>query len=151
MHADDDNYLARLITACVPCDRLMDSLFPGKINWNDKMFQTPKIEAMRTMRERERIAQFSKMVQEFGVTDTYTFPTESLHEKGAINLAQVCSFIRALGIEVMINECYLESIEVRGRHLLGFSPEANCEVTNASYCIRGDISIKTYLLFPPWS
>lgn len=80
--------------------RLFDSVCPGKVNWNDKMFQVPKIEAMRIMRERERIAQFTKFVQEFGVTDTYTFPTESLHEKGALNLAQVCVCIRALGIEV---------------------------------------------------
>ncbi len=78
----------------------MDRLQPGKINWNDKTFQTPKIEAMRIMRERERIAMFSKYVQEYGVPDTATFPTESLHEKGALNLAQVCVCIRALGIEV---------------------------------------------------
>ena len=80
--------------------RLIDVLMPGKINWNDKMFQTPKIEAMRVMRERERIATFSRLVQEFGVSDTYTFPTESIHEKGALNLAQVCVCIRALGIQV---------------------------------------------------
>ena len=80
--------------------RLIDKLFPGKINWSDKTFQVPKIEAMRIMRERERIAMFSKLVQEYGVPDAATFPTESLHEKGALNLAQVCVCLRTLGIEV---------------------------------------------------
>lgn len=79
--------------------KLADKLVPGKINWNDKMFQTPKIEAMKVMRERERIAKFGTMIMEFGVKETYTFPTESLHEKGALNLAQVCVCIRAVGIE----------------------------------------------------
>lgn len=73
---------------------------PGKINWGDKTFQPAKIEAMKIMRERERIAMFSKLVQEYGVSDTATFPTESLHEKGALNLAQVCTCIRTLGMEV---------------------------------------------------
>ena len=83
--------------------RLIDKLSPGKINWSDKTFQVPKIEAMRIMRERERIAMFSKLVQEYGVADTATFPTESLHEKGALNLAQVCVCLRTLGIEVHYN------------------------------------------------
>lgn len=86
--------------------KLIDAIEPGKINWNDKMFQTPKIEAMRVMRERERIATFSRLVQELGVTDTYTFPTESLHERGALNLAQVCVCIRALGIEAQSKPGY---------------------------------------------
>jgi len=86
----------------VGCDmcRLIDKLMPGKINWGDKTFQVPKIEAMRVMRERERIAMFTKLVQEYGVPDTATFPTESVHEKGALNLAQVCVCLRTLGIEV---------------------------------------------------
>ena len=52
------------------------------------------------MRERERIALFTKAVQEYGVDDTYTFPTESLHEK--TDLAQVLVCIRGLGVEVII-------------------------------------------------
>jgi len=80
--------------------RLIDKLIPGKINWSDKTFQVPKIEAMRIMRERERIAMFTKLVQEYGVPDAATFPTESVHEKGALNLAQVCVCLRTLGIEV---------------------------------------------------
>ena len=80
--------------------RVIDALSPGKINWNNKTFQVPKIEAMRIMRERERIAMFTKHVVEYGVQDTYAFPTESLHEKGALNLAQVCVCFRALGIQV---------------------------------------------------
>ena len=87
---------------CVFPRRLIDVLLPGKINWQDKSFQPAKIEAMRIMRERERIATFTKLVQQYGVADTATFPTESLHEKGALNLAQVCVCIRALGIEVGI-------------------------------------------------
>jgi len=77
--------------------KLVDKLIPGKINWNDKTFQVPKIEGMRVMRERERISLFSKAVQEYGVDETYTFPTESLHEKG--DLAQVLTCIRGLGVE----------------------------------------------------
>ena len=41
---------------------------------------------------------FTQAVQEYGVEDTYTFPTESLHEK--TDLAQVLVCIRALGVEV---------------------------------------------------
>ena len=82
--------------------RVIDHLNPGVINFKDKMFQTPKIEAMRVMRERERIADFTKRITKYGVTDTYAFPTESLHEKGCLNLAQVCCCIRALGSEVRI-------------------------------------------------
>jgi hypothetical protein len=86
--------------------RLIDKLLPGKINWGEKTFQPAKIEAMRIMRERERIAMFSKLVQEYGVPDTATFPTESLHEKGALNLAQVCTCIRTLGIEAQTKPGY---------------------------------------------
>ena len=86
--------------------RLIDKLYPGKINWNEKTFQTPKIEAMRVMRERERIAMFSKLVVEYGIPDTYTFPKESVHEKGALNLAQVCVCLRALGIEVCCSDTF---------------------------------------------
>lgn len=86
--------------------KLVDALYPDKIKWNDKTFQTPKIEAMRIMRERERIAMFSKLVQEYGVADTYTFPTESLHEKQVANLAQVCVCIRALGIQAQSKPGY---------------------------------------------
>lgn len=73
---------------------------PGKVNLNNKTFQVPKIEAMKVMRERERIALFSKLVQEYGVQETFTFPTESLHEQGALNLPQVCNCMRHLGIQV---------------------------------------------------
>jgi len=86
--------------------KLIDKLYPGKINWNDKTFQVPKIEAMRIMRERERIAMFSKLVQEYGVADSATFPTESLHEKGALNLAQVCICLRTLGMEAQTKPDY---------------------------------------------
>ena len=93
--------LTELIPLLIPfCFRLIDKLLPGKINWNDKTFQVPKIEAMKVMRERERIAMFTKCSQEFGVPEVYSFPTESLTDKVALNLAQVCVCIRAVGIEV---------------------------------------------------
>jgi len=92
--------LVTTIAVVLSVSRLMDKLSPGKINWSDKTFQVPKIEAMRIMRERERIAMFTKLVQEYGVPDAATFPTESLHEKGALNLAQVCVCLRTLGMEV---------------------------------------------------
>jgi len=100
-----DNFQSILGDGTVLC-KLIDKLSPGKINWGDKSFQPAKIEAMRVMRERERIAMFSKLVQEYGVPDTATFPTESLHEKGALNLAQVCTCIRTLGIEAQSKPGY---------------------------------------------
>jgi len=100
-----DNFYNLLHDGTVLC-QLIDRLSPGKVNWSDKTFQVPKIEAMKIMRERERIAIFSKLVQEYGVPSTYTFPTESLHEKGALNLAQVCVCIRALGIEAQAKPNY---------------------------------------------
>jgi len=86
--------------------KLVDALMPGKVNWADKTFQPAKIDAMRIMRERERIAMFTRLVQEYGVSDTATFPTESLHEKGALNLSQVCTCIRTLGIQAQSKPGY---------------------------------------------
>lgn len=100
-----DNFHKTLGDGNILC-KLIDRLYPGKINWGDKTFQPAKIEAMKIMRERERIAMFSKLVQEYGVPDTATFPTESLHEKGALNLAQVCTCIRTLGIEAQSKPGY---------------------------------------------
>jgi hypothetical protein len=77
--------------------KLVDKLIPGRVKWNEKTFQVPKIEGMRVMRERERIAMFNKAVTDYGVSETCTFPTESLYEK--IDLAQVLTCIRAVGIE----------------------------------------------------
>jgi len=103
--ASHDHFHELLKDGLILCQTI-DQLIPGKINWNDKTFQTPKIEAMRIMRERERIAMFSKLVVEYGIQDTYTFPTESLHEKQVANLAQVCVCIRALGIEAQSRPGY---------------------------------------------
>jgi hypothetical protein len=100
-----DAFHALLGDGLILC-KLIDKLYPGKINWSDKTFQVPKIEAMRIMRERERIAMFTKLVQEYGVSDTATFPTESLHEKGALNLAQVCTCLRTLGMEAQSKPGY---------------------------------------------
>jgi len=96
--ASHDGFWNTMKDGMVLC-KLTDKLMPGKINWNDKTFQVPKIEAMRVMRERERIAMFTKLSQQFGVPEVYSFPTESLTDKVALNLAQVCVCIRALGIE----------------------------------------------------
>jgi hypothetical protein len=103
--ASHDHFHELLYDGMLLC-KFIDALYPGKINWNDKTFQTPKIEAMRVMRERERIAMFTKLVTEFGVPDTYAFPTESLHERSVANLAQVCVCIRALGIEAQTKPGY---------------------------------------------
>ena len=73
---------------------------------------------MRVMRERERIAMFTKLVTEFGVPDTYTFPTESLHELSVANLAQVCVCIRALGIEVWRPSLLLLIIIIMFQHIV---------------------------------
>ena len=85
--------------------RVMNVLMPGRVKLESKTFQTPSIPAMKTMRERERIALFTNLVQEYGIQDTFTFPTESLHEKGALNLAQVCTCLRALGMQVGLDYC----------------------------------------------
>ena len=82
----------------------MDKIDPGSVNWNDKTFQIPKIEAMKIARERERIAKFNNWVVKYGVLDSYTFPTESIHEPGALNLNQVCVCLRNLGIHVSISQ-----------------------------------------------
>jgi len=100
-----DSFYNTLSNGIILC-KLIDKLYPNKINWKDKTFQVPRIEAMRVMRERERIALFSKLVQEFGVSETSTFPTESLHEVGALNLAQVCVCIRALGVQAQTSPDY---------------------------------------------
>lgn len=103
--ASHDNFWNTFRDGVLLC-KLIDQLYPGRVNWKDKTFQTPKIEAMRVMRERERIAMFSKLVVEYGVPETYTFPTESLHEKGALNLSQVSVCFRALGIEAQSRPGY---------------------------------------------
>lgn len=100
-----DNFHAILGDGMILC-KLIDKLYPGKIQWGDKSFQPAKIEAMKVMRERERISTFTRLVQEYGVPDSATFPTESLHEKGALNLAQVCTCIRTLGIEAQSKPGY---------------------------------------------
>jgi len=100
-----DNFHRILGDGIVLC-KLIDKLYPGKIQWTDKTFQPAKIDAMRIMRERERISTVTKLVQDYGVSDTATFPTESLHEKGALNLAQVCTCIRTLGIEAQSKPGY---------------------------------------------
>ena len=92
-------YLSCYYSSCFFSLRLINKL-TGKVNVSDKMFKDPPNEAMRKMRERERIALFTKLCQDYGVMDAYAFPTESLHDKGVQNLNQVCNCIRALGIEV---------------------------------------------------
>jgi len=93
-----DEFYQFLRDGMVLC-KLMDAIQSGSVNWNDKTFQVPKIEAMKIARERERIAKFNNWVVKYGISDMYTFPTESVHEKGALNLSQVCVCLRNLGIE----------------------------------------------------
>lgn len=103
--ASQDGFYDVLHDGIILC-KVMDKLIPGCIPWDNKTFQVPKIEAMKIMRERERISMFNKHVVSYGVVDTYAFPTESLHEKGALNLAQVCYCIRALGTEAQAKPGY---------------------------------------------
>jgi len=103
--ASSENFHTLLHDGMILC-KLMDKLVPGCVKWTNKTFQVPKIEAMRIMRERERIAMFSKEIIAYGVADTFCFPTESLHEKGALNLAQVINCIRALGMEAQTKPDY---------------------------------------------
>lgn len=104
--ASPESFYSLLHNGRILC-KLIDTLMPGCINWTIKTFAAdPKIEAMRIMCERERIALFTKNVLKYGVQDTYSFPTESLHDKGALNLNQVCVCIRALGIEAQTKPDY---------------------------------------------
>lgn len=49
-------------------------------------------------RERERIGIFLQKASEYGVPNTNLFQTDYLYER--TNLVQVCTCIRAIGIEV---------------------------------------------------
>ena len=55
-------------------------------------------QAFAMARERERIGIFLAKTLEFGVPDTNLFQTDYLYER--TNLVQVCTCIRAIGIEV---------------------------------------------------
>ena len=80
--------------------RLIDELLPptGKLDFSKKAFQESKMQAFASAKERERIGIFLNKAMEFGVPESSTFQTDSLYEK--TNMVQVCTCIRALGIEV---------------------------------------------------
>ena len=134
--------------------RLIDALHPGKINWSNKTFQVPKIEAMKIMRERERIAMFSKNVVDYGVADTYTFPTESLHERGALNLAQVCVCIRALGVEVcaiQLTVVGILAISVFINSYIDICTVVNMDISLINISIMFNLSCSVVLHIPRYS
>lgn len=80
--------------------RLIDALLPAaqKLDFKKKSFQPTANQAFAMARERERIGVFLLKTQEYGVPDTNVFQTDYLYER--TNLVQVCTCIRALGIEV---------------------------------------------------
>ena len=85
--------------------RLIDSLLPGdkKIDFSKKTFQPTTNAAFTAARERERIGIFLQKCHQYGIPDTNTFQTDYLYERQ--NLVQVCTCIRALGIEVSLFRC----------------------------------------------
>lgn len=86
--------------------KLIDALLPEgkKIDFSKKTFQETKNQAFAMARERERIGIFLNKAQEYGVPDTNLFQTDYLYER--TNLVQVCTCIRALGIEAQSRPGY---------------------------------------------
>ncbi|XP_052810535.1 myophilin-like [Mya arenaria] len=86
--------------------RLIDAVLPEgqKIDFSKKSFQESKNQAFTMARERERIAIFINKCQEYGVPPSNLFQTDSLYER--TNLVQVCTCIRALGIEAQSRPGY---------------------------------------------
>lgn len=86
--------------------RLVDVLLPEdkKIDFSKKTFQMTTNQAFTMARERERIGIFLQKAAELGVPDTNLFQTDYLYER--TNLVQVCTTIRALGIEVQSHPDY---------------------------------------------
>lgn len=84
--------------------RLIDTLLPEgkKIDFSKKTFQHTTNPAFAMARERERIGIFLQKAGEFGVPNTNLFQTDYLYER--TNLVQVCTCIRAIGIEASRHE-----------------------------------------------
>lgn len=86
--------------------KLIDCLLPGdkKIDFSKKTFQATTNAAFAAARERERIGIFLQKCHEYGIPDTNTFQTDYLYERQ--NLVQVCTCIRAVGIEAQSHPDY---------------------------------------------
>ncbi|XP_021348163.1 myophilin-like isoform X2 [Mizuhopecten yessoensis] len=86
--------------------RFMDTLMPDdrKLDFSTKAFQPTNTVAFASARSRERIGIFLEKVREYGITCTSSFQTDYLYEK--TNLVQVCTCIRAIGIQAQTREDY---------------------------------------------
>ncbi|KAK3097766.1 hypothetical protein FSP39_013008 [Pinctada imbricata] len=100
-----DNMYNVLKDGLILC-KLIDDLLPTglKLDFTRKAFQETKMQAFASARERERIAIFLNKAMEYGVPESCTFQTDYLYEK--TNLVQVCTCIRALGIEAQSHPSY---------------------------------------------
>lgn len=92
----DGTLLCRLIDCVLPPDK--------KIDFSKKTFLPTTNSAFAAARERERIGIFLQKCQEYGIPDTTTFQTDYLYER--TNLVQVCTCIRAIGIEAQSHPDY---------------------------------------------
>ncbi|KAH3724236.1 hypothetical protein DPMN_050050, partial [Dreissena polymorpha] len=93
-----DSFYTTLKDGVLLC-KLIHTLLPEGhgIDFSKKTFQQTKNLAFELARERERIGMFLNKAQEYGVPVTNLFQTEYLYER--TNLVQVCTCIRAIGIE----------------------------------------------------
>jgi len=69
-----------------------------KLDFSKKSFQVTQNQAFTMARERERIGIFLNKANAYGIPESNLFQTDYLYER--TNLVQVCTCIRALGIEV---------------------------------------------------
>ncbi|KAL4233323.1 epithelial cell differentiation [Mactra antiquata] len=86
--------------------KLINALLPDgqKLDFSKKTYQPTTNQAFSMARDRERIGIFLQKTQEYGVPDSNTFQTDYLYER--TNLVQVCTCIRALGIEAQSRPGY---------------------------------------------
>lgn len=86
--------------------KLVNAFLPEhmKLDLRTKTFQQTSNLAFEAARERERIELFVQKVQEFGVSELDTFPTDCLYER--TNLTKVISCVRAFGMEVESHPSY---------------------------------------------
>ncbi|XP_033739803.1 myophilin-like isoform X1 [Pecten maximus] len=92
----DGTVLCRFIDTVMPQDR--------KLDFSVKAFQPTNTVAFASARARERIGIFLEKVREYGISCTSSFQTDYLYER--TNLVQVCTCIRAIGIEAQTRSDY---------------------------------------------
>ncbi|XP_069139505.1 myophilin-like isoform X2 [Argopecten irradians] len=92
----DGTVLCRFIDTVLPQDR--------KLDFSVKAFQPTNTVAFASARARERIGIFLEKVREYGISGTSSFQTDYLYER--TNLVQVCTCIRAIGIEAQTRSDY---------------------------------------------